>query len=268
MTAVIVPLDGSVEAELALPHAQVLAGPHGRLVLLTVAGRGEPIAPRRYLEDCALGLVSGAVDAQVLTDERPSVGILRVAGEFPDAVVCMATHGRNALGHAMLGSTAEAVVHGSDRPIVLVGPKAAFDARRAGAQNLVVAVDDPETADRLAPIAASMADRHHLHLWTVESLVPAPYPFVADADIAARLGRATGVDRMTVRLGASGHSTDGKVLVATDPADAVVQFAHDLPASHVLMGTHSRAGVARIALGSTAMRVVHRCPCPVTVVRS
>ena len=152
--------------------------------------------------------------------------------------------------------------------MVLVGPQAAFDPRRSGAHNLVVAVDDPETADRLVPVAASMADRHHLHPWVVQCVAPAPYPFVADADIPARLGRAAGVDRMTARSVPSEHATDDKVLVATDPADAVIRFARDLPASYVLMGTHGRSGISRIALGSTAMRVVHRCPCPVMVVRS
>jgi nucleotide-binding universal stress UspA family protein len=268
MTTVIVPLDGSIRAESALPHAQVVAGPHGRLVLVVAAWNGEPLAPRRYLEDRALGLVGGAVDTRVLCDERPSLGILRVAAGYPDGVVCMATHGRNALGQAVLGSTAEAVVRASDRPVLLVGPKAMYDPRRAAAHNLVVAVDDPETADRLSPVAVSMADRHHLHPWVLQAVAPAPYPFVADADVPATLGRTAGLDHMSAALLASEHPAEAKVLVATDPAVAVTRFARDLPASYVLMGTHGRSGVGRVALGSTAMRVVHGCPCPVMVVRS
>ncbi len=47
----------------------------------------------------------------------------------------------------------------------------------------------------------------------------------------------------------------------------IVGFARDLPATYLVMGSHGRRGMARVALGSVAMRVVHRSPCPVLVVR-
>ena len=55
MTKIIVPLDGSQEAELALPHARTLAG-RDPIMLLSSVWHGEPIAPRAYLEDRAAHL--------------------------------------------------------------------------------------------------------------------------------------------------------------------------------------------------------------------
>ena len=52
MTKIIVPLDGSQEAELALPHARALAG-QDPIMLLSSIWHGEPIAPRTYLDDHA-----------------------------------------------------------------------------------------------------------------------------------------------------------------------------------------------------------------------
>jgi nucleotide-binding universal stress UspA family protein len=267
MTTVIVPLDGSVDAEAALPYARTLAGPDGRLVLVISVWRGEPPAPRQYLEDRALQLAGDPVESRVVLDREPSEAILLTARELPTALVCMAAHGRGALGQAVLGSTAEAVIRGSDRPLLLVGPRASYSASRAGAANLVVAVDTDETAARLAPHAARLAGRHHLHPWVVESVGPAPYPFAVDPAAPERLAEAAAVAHAAELLAAEGQTADTKVLIANDPADGIVAFARDLPASYVVMGAHARSGVARFALGSVTMRVVHRSPCPVLVVR-
>ncbi|MGZ8762643.1 MAG: universal stress protein, partial [Acidimicrobiia bacterium] len=69
-------------------------------------------------------------------------------------------------------------------------------------------------------------------------------------------------------LAPHGLSVATKILRELDPARAIVEFARDLPASFVVVGTHARHGFARVALGSVATRVVHGCPCPVLVVRS
>ena len=61
MTKLIVPLDGSLDAELALPHARGLAG-RDPVVLMSAIWQGEPVAPRRYLEERATQLVGQPVE--------------------------------------------------------------------------------------------------------------------------------------------------------------------------------------------------------------
>ncbi len=150
---------------------------------------------------------------------------------------------------------------------MLVGPHASYDPTRAEARNLVVAVDGTETAESIMPVALRFADHHHLHLWTVETVSPAPYPFVTSAPDGPDAIQAAGLDRAVDVAGRHERSVETKVLTATDPADAIVRFAAELPASFVAVGTHGRRGLARLALGSVAMRVVHRSPCPVIVIR-
>ena len=124
-----------------------------------------------------------------------------------------------------------------------------------------------DTAAALVPVAARFAARHHLHPWIVESVGPAPYPFVVDPSAPARSAQATAVTRAAEMLAAEGQPADSKVVVANDPANGIAGFARDLPATYLLMGSHARRGVSRFALGSTVMRVVHHSPCPVLVVR-
>ncbi|MDG5776736.1 universal stress protein [Haloarculaceae archaeon H-GB2-1] len=51
------------------------------------------------------------------------------------------------------------------------------------------------------------------------------------------------------------------------PTRSIVEFAEENDVDQIVMGSHGRAGVTRILLGSVAEAVVRRSPVPVTVVR-
>jgi nucleotide-binding universal stress UspA family protein len=51
-----------------------------------------------------------------------------------------------------------------------------------------------------------------------------------------------------------------------DPAREIAQFAVDLDADAIVVGTHGRRGFARLVLGSVAERVLRYATCPVLVV--
>jgi nucleotide-binding universal stress UspA family protein len=51
------------------------------------------------------------------------------------------------------------------------------------------------------------------------------------------------------------------------PADAIVRFARGHHVDLIVMGTHGRAGLPRMLLGSVAERVLRLAPCPVMTVR-
>ncbi len=51
------------------------------------------------------------------------------------------------------------------------------------------------------------------------------------------------------------------------PAEAIVQRAHELQVSLILMTTHGRSGLRRVVFGSVADAVLRHAPCPVLIVR-
>ena len=51
------------------------------------------------------------------------------------------------------------------------------------------------------------------------------------------------------------------------PANAIVEYADDEGADHIVLGSHGRTGMSRILLGSVAETVMRRSKVPVTVVR-
>lgn len=51
------------------------------------------------------------------------------------------------------------------------------------------------------------------------------------------------------------------------PDREIIAYAEEYDIDHIIVGSHGRAGVSRVLLGSVAERVVRRAPVPVTVVR-
>jgi nucleotide-binding universal stress UspA family protein len=140
--ALLVPLDGSDFAEMALPHAVTLASVlGGRLLLLSVIARPEVLygypevvlvqqpveeqhqAAESYLERVAQRLRSDGVSVQTIVVEGwPSHAIVDRAVELGSRVIVMATHGRSGVARLLLGSVALDVVRRTHLPVLLVRP--------------------------------------------------------------------------------------------------------------------------------------------------
>lgn len=58
-----------------------------------------------------------------------------------------------------------------------------------------------------------------------------------------------------------------EVRVAPDPAAEIVDYAKEIRADLIVLGTHGRTGVTRLLMGSVAEHVVRSAGCPVLVVR-
>ena len=57
------------------------------------------------------------------------------------------------------------------------------------------------------------------------------------------------------------------VRISNAPAQEIVDYAADIHADLIVVGTHGRSGVSRLLMGSVAEHVVRSAPCPVLVVR-
>jgi nucleotide-binding universal stress UspA family protein len=71
---------------------------------------------------------------------------------------------------------------------------------------------------------------------------------------------------VTDAAGKVGVPVETKILAGI-PSEDIVRLAGELPADLIIMGTHGRAGVSHLLLGSVAEKVVRRAPCPVLTVR-
>ncbi|RMH11200.1 MAG: universal stress protein [Gemmatimonadetes bacterium] len=146
---ILVPLDGSREAEAVLEWARALAAVDGgRITLLRVFPYPEEFASaylphtvqintelldegrqraREYIEAEVAKLRDQGyeVDGDVVVDSSPAQGIVHWAGEHPVDVIAMATHGRGGVSRLLLGSVTDKVLRSAHIPVLAFRPPAA-----------------------------------------------------------------------------------------------------------------------------------------------
>ena len=129
--------DGSELADRALLNVRQLAEAHGsRIVavhaneLFTGRAGGAPLLAdepdiRHKLENQVAELRSAGFDArlEVRTGTQHTATLIKEAADDVDAdLIVVGTHGRGAIGAAVMGSVARALCHSSSRPVLVVPP--------------------------------------------------------------------------------------------------------------------------------------------------
>ena len=137
--SILVPVDGSADADQALAHAIDLAqSEHTRLTLITAPAElpglgyvtagdvtGKLIADNRAAAEAILGGARDRVPddlpvATVLTDEPIRIAILRQIKDGHHDLVVMGSRGRGAFRATLLGSVSHYVLHHSPVPLLIV----------------------------------------------------------------------------------------------------------------------------------------------------
>ena len=157
---VVVPVDGSPLAEEILPHVTCIGKGLGLAVdLVTVIPTGEhlelPGVPhihasafseselrqaREEASEYLAGLKKDLLQQGVspvethLLHGHPASSIIDLAGETPDRLVAMTTHGRSGVGRWVLGSVADRVVRYSGDPVLVVRTAESRDAQSTAAR--------------------------------------------------------------------------------------------------------------------------------------
>lgn len=143
-------------------------------------------------------------------------------------------------------------------------------------RRVVVSTDLSEIGDLAIPTAFRLAADYGAHVALVHvmerSEIPNPlyahyYPMASPEEQkrAEESARAALAERVPAAYRERvGHEI---VIAHGDPADEIVGLASQRGADLLVISSHGRRGIARLALGSVADRVVARAPCPVLLVR-
>mgnify|MGYP000412647081 CR=1 FL=1 len=134
---IVVPLDGSKLAEIALPYAESLAGNmKAEIILLTILESAEAHEYQKhqiYIEKILEATKhyaekylekSGGKAIKIGAASRlgyPAEGIVSYANRGGFKLIIMATHGRSGLGRWAIGSVADKVVRITTRPAAIAG---------------------------------------------------------------------------------------------------------------------------------------------------
>lgn len=143
-------------------------------------------------------------------------------------------------------------------PVLVVGPAVTRPKHSLRGQ-LVVAVDGSSVDGAVLGVAADWAPRLGQQPWVI-TVIDNDVPNHDDVpdnasprEFAHRLATATGIPWGLTPSGGR-------------PVAAITNFSDSIDASLVLLGTHARTGLARLAVGSVAAAVVRHARCPVGLV--
>jgi nucleotide-binding universal stress UspA family protein len=266
---ILVPLDGSTNAERAAPFAVTLAA------ALDLPLRFIHVVPRdgadadqshaadnfaRYAEGFA-SKVSRGIDHRVSVEygSAPEVILREAAGA---RCIVIGSHGRGGLRANLIGSVADRVVRGATVPVFFV-PLAGPNDLRSGP--LLVALDGSETAALGLAVARPLAKKLDRPVALVRAYsVPGPAavefaPY--SEDLPAMMEE--GAREYLAQTATSGERT---FCVLAAPADGVEAAADEAGASLVVVTSQGKNFAKRLVLGSTTERLMHTLRRPLLIV--
>lgn len=291
---ILVPLDGSPQAEGVLPAACRLArAAHATLLLIRVANAGPSFidgayaeieavtVARRYLDRLACDLAArGLVVRTDVFVHDPANAIATAALMHGADLIAMSTHGRSGLSRLLLGSVAEAVLRESALPVLLVrstGHGSPPALRCVGPyRRIVVPLDGTPGAERALRFAsgAGWAREADLLLLTSEQadavpLVAEPYGLLApqtfaraEQDMRGACAAARAYLEQAAERSAPSRRHQCHVTIG-EPGAAIARLATEQETDLVVMATHARTGLSRLREGSVGAHVLRHADVPV-----
>jgi len=287
---ILVPLDGSQLAELALPYAEELAGAFdSELTLIHVSEPAENEyrhMHQLYIEDMAVTVgrrikqVSGeATGKSLILDGEPAAEIIDYAAKNDIRIIVMATHGRSGVMLWAVGSVANKVLQRISMPMLLI--RANVPAPRPSGKvmfgKILVPLDGSSVGEAALPYVEELTKKlesevillqvvpngHWTH--TVGGLDYVRFPEHQLESLKKRAREY--LEEVRTRLSGTKAILSSEVRVG-HTAEEIVKFARETDTRLVAMSTHGRSGIGEWIFGGVAHKILHTGSTPLLLVRA
>jgi nucleotide-binding universal stress UspA family protein len=291
----LVPLDGSLLAEAALPASVYLAKTLGiQVTLIHVIERNAPqqIHGERHLADedeaCAyLEEVAARffptdvqVERHVHTGETRDVpgAIAAHLIELESDLIVMCTHGRGGLRSRLFGSIAQQVLGLGLVPVLLIRPDEVISTASFSCRRLLVPLDGHPAHEESLPLALELARAWAARLHLLLAVPTWGTLAGQQAATALLLPGATSALLDLTEQKAEGYLHDRLDQIRTaglpvtaevergDPATVIVDVAHRIKADVIVLSTHGKKGMDAFWTGSVTPKVSNRSQIPLLLV--
>ena len=274
---VVIPLDGSPLAEVALPFAEELAGKMGsEIILLSVLQSEEAHEYQKHqiYATKIVNLTKRHIEKYIDTSKRqainvgtatrvgnPAEGILDYINKGTVHLIVMATHGRSGITRWAVGSVADKIVRTTTRqPLMLIRAKGSHPDIRAKRilKKALVPLDGSVGSEAVIPYITEIAQGLQMEL-TLFQVLPKTNHIYTDAEAYlqswCRQFEDKGIStRYDVRVGAA--------------ADQIIDLADELASDVVAMSTHGQTAISLWPLGSVAQKVLLGGNTPLLLIRA
>lgn len=297
---IVVPLDGSEQAEQVIPYAEALRGRGGSLLFFQAV---YPSGPARGLfgdvEITMEDIVAQEREASKarLTEigkrwepvlaKKPEVESF--AGETVEAIeaivrdrnatmLAISSSGRGSLSRWAFGSVADTLMRSAPVPLLIIHPAPAVDdpVKPAEITRILVPLDGSEIAEQALPVAARLARESKLPVVLLQVINPSLEfsmvgqglaPITADlyneveSDFAAQADEA--LEKGVTQLGDIPEGIT-KTILQGSTVEAIHHYVES--GDVIVMTSHGRSGLRKFLLGSVAQKIINERIAPVVLV--
>jgi nucleotide-binding universal stress UspA family protein len=203
---------------------------------------------------------SSGVDVRTAIKEGRVTQTLRdYAAEIKADLIVMSSHSRGGLKRINLGSVTDYVIRNTHIPVLVVRPDVSFlDEAPDAPGRIVVPLDGSAMAEQILPEVVALASALKATVTVLHVLTPQTYaqkrivqPGLPwwDDDIAAADAYLSGPADF---VAASGVAVEKQVILNTDVAAAILDYATRVRANLIAVATNGLGGIRRFVFGTIA----------------
>ena len=290
---ILVPLDGSSEAETALLYAaEITAGLGSEIFLVSVSE--SQVSDIDNLFSTYLMNISEKMESQIKTHGAkgtpevssdillgdPATKILRYAIEKDVDLIILAIRGVAGKGPRLLGNIAARILRSTKKPVLLIRTPPDDDAveQKKLVKKILLPLDGSKTGESAVlptEILALAFDAEIVFFQAGETITVSggfddgqfhAEPTQQDLDKRKAFGLAY-LEKVREPLKERGLKTSS-VLVLGPAPDVIIDYAEENSIDLIAMSTHGRSGIGRWVFGSVTDKVLHAGDTPLLVVRA
>ncbi len=292
---ILLSLDGSELAEMALPHGRELAKKlNSELILFHVCApehHRQKHMHKVYLNSLAETLRRDLKRSQPKNTEikvtpkieagGPQENICTLVEKNDIGLIVMTAVGASGIKVGkMIGSVADHVCRTVPIPVMLIKPQRAqrIDSRKQLINRILLTLDGSELSQRALPVGEELATKLKVPI-TLFQMAHMVLPYTDDMMGTAFVDYTKFSEDIEKQVRAEMFALEGKlkekgldvthnVVSGTSAADEILEASKKVGADLVVMSTHGRSGLSRWVLGNVAERVLRHSEIPVLLVNA
>jgi nucleotide-binding universal stress UspA family protein len=254
----------------------IVAVRHGGPLMNSRVGDVEEGDEDRTIEHLRTGLGRQGlhdVEVRVFEDNTAARGLARAVDELDPELIVLGSTRRGKVGSALLGTTAERVIHSSSCPVAVV-PNG-YEKPEGGVKLIGAAWSPTDEGREALHAAATLARAAGVKLRAITVLDPEhasegegrmaeEHDEVSPSVAEAARGRLTREQGLRDAVAAVAADLDAEVdVLVNEAADGLVAASEQVDL--LVMGSRGLGPKRAVALGSVSRKVVDRAACPVLV---
>ena len=266
---ILIPLDGTDNAEACLPAALKLSRKYGAAITLlsVISDKGtgmDASDAEPYLRDVTAQISGFGEDITYrIAKGDPAEEIVRLSNEARFDLVVMTTFGKTPPERMLSSVVTYNVIFKTTPPLLLVRPIEDWRCRRSDFKKILVPLDGSPFSEQCIPFTEALALRFHSEV----RLLSVPEE---EGNTELKSSLEDYLTNMMDRFAQMGIPVQ-KEVSGSGPARTILGFAEAEEIDLIVMSSHGSGGIDRqdyVKLGSSVDRVISKAPCPVFFVSS